>query len=99
MFQRAMNQLKIWAGVRSEEHTSELQSQSNIVCRLLLEKKSHVVKEISAPATQEMAQAMSIAHPRLWSPDEPVLYTLETELRRGKVVLDQAVNSFGVRIV
>src|SRR2546430_10217149 len=25
---------------RSEEHTSELQSQSNIVCRLLLEKKS-----------------------------------------------------------
>src|SRR2546427_4902051 len=27
-----------WA-VRSEEHTSELQSQSNLVCRLLLEKK------------------------------------------------------------
>src|SRR2546427_8046350 len=26
-------------GRRSEEHTSELQSQSNIVCRLLLEKK------------------------------------------------------------
>src|SRR2546430_8604921 len=30
--------------VRSEEHTSELQSQSNLVCRLLLEKKkSHDV--------------------------------------------------------
>src|SRR2546427_8421657 len=29
-----------WHGVaRSEEHTSELQSQSNLVCRLLLEKK------------------------------------------------------------
>src|SRR2546427_3448411 len=27
-----------WSG-RSEEHTSELQSQSNLVCRLLLEKK------------------------------------------------------------
>src|SRR2546427_1402089 len=27
---------------RSEEHTSELQSQSNLVCRLLLEKKSHL---------------------------------------------------------
>src|SRR5688572_32490815 len=26
-------------GYRSEEHTSELQSQSNLVCRLLLEKK------------------------------------------------------------
>src|SRR2546427_6188223 len=28
---------------RSEEHTSELQSQSNLVCRLLLEKKKHSV--------------------------------------------------------
>src|SRR2546427_3184141 len=28
---------------RSEEHTSELQSQSNIVCRLLLEKKKNIV--------------------------------------------------------
>src|SRR2546430_4373449 len=28
---------------RSEEHTSELQSQSNLVCRLLLEKKKQLV--------------------------------------------------------
>src|SRR5256886_4074290 len=28
---------------RSEEHTSELQSQSNLVCRLLLEKKNYAV--------------------------------------------------------
>src|SRR2546430_12345289 len=28
-------------GQRSEEHTSELQSQSNLVCRLLLEKKNN----------------------------------------------------------
>src|SRR2546430_11383004 len=28
---------------RSEEHTSELQSQSNLVCRLLLEKKKQAV--------------------------------------------------------
>src|SRR3989475_388982 len=35
-------QLAGWSGssqLRSEEHTSELQSQSNLVCRLLLEKK------------------------------------------------------------
>src|SRR2546430_6180144 len=30
------------AGDRSEEHTSELQSQSNLVCRLLLEKKKKI---------------------------------------------------------
>src|SRR2546430_12282479 len=29
------------AAMRSEEHTSELQSQSNLVCRLLLEKKKN----------------------------------------------------------
>src|SRR5256886_8522979 len=28
---------------RSEEHTSELQSQSNLVCRLLLEKKKEII--------------------------------------------------------
>src|SRR5688572_31406249 len=29
--------------MRSEEHTSELQSQSNLVCRLLLEKKKKIM--------------------------------------------------------
>src|SRR5688572_31745675 len=32
---------------RSEEHTSELQSQSNLVCRLLLEKKKKNKKKIN----------------------------------------------------
>src|SRR5262249_48816772 len=33
----------ILAATRSEEHTSELQSLTNLVCRLLLEKKKHVI--------------------------------------------------------
>src|SRR2546430_4383311 len=33
---------------RSEEHTSELQSQSNLVCRLLLEKKNTNVLKITS---------------------------------------------------
>src|SRR2546430_6785697 len=42
---RSVMRLSIEAGsmvsvARSEEHTSELQSQSNLVCRLLLEKKN-----------------------------------------------------------
>src|SRR2546427_4454095 len=32
--------------VRSEEHTSELQSQSNLVCRLLLEKKKKKMNKL-----------------------------------------------------
>src|SRR2546430_8901729 len=39
------------AARRSEEHTSELQSQSNLVCRLLLEKKktTNTTRRIACP--------------------------------------------------
>src|SRR2546430_8746533 len=37
--------------LRSEEHTSELQLQSNLVCRLLLEKKKHGLAIRSRPGS------------------------------------------------
>src|SRR2546427_637132 len=40
------NHLPVLGVERSEEHTSELQSQSNLVCRLLLEKKKKKKKKI-----------------------------------------------------
>src|SRR2546430_12685330 len=43
--------------VRSEEHTSELQSQSNLVCRLLLEKKN-----ITAYRDQHVADPLISEH-------------------------------------
>src|SRR5688572_31592292 len=36
---------------RSEEHTSELQSQSNLVCRLLLEKKKRTIRRHRSTAS------------------------------------------------
>src|SRR2546427_11514691 len=45
---------------RSEEHTSELQSQSNLVCRLLLEKK----KKKRRTYTENIATIESIESPR-----------------------------------
>src|SRR5438046_7614616 len=39
--QRARNTTSIRRDLRSEEHTSELQSLTNLVCRLLLEKKKN----------------------------------------------------------
>src|SRR5688572_32721858 len=42
---RAIHRLSILEPIRSEEHTSELQSQSNLVCRLLLEKKKNKNKK------------------------------------------------------
>src|SRR5688572_32695626 len=40
---------------RSEEHTSELQSQSNLVCRLLLEKKKHTTISNRTIAEQQIS--------------------------------------------
>src|SRR2546430_13272051 len=40
----------VCAATRSEEHTSELQSQSNLVCRLLLEKKKPPTRPTHSPA-------------------------------------------------
>src|SRR2546430_5288539 len=43
--------------IRSEEHTSELQSQSNLVCRLLLEKKKRKTRSarVSSPTSAQSA--------------------------------------------
>src|SRR2546430_11000204 len=46
---------------RSEEHTSELQSQSNLVCRLLLEKKK---KKANRPRSYHL-YADSCSHQRI----------------------------------
>src|SRR5688572_31071192 len=45
---QALNWLLLLSTIipRSEEHTSELQSQSNLVCRLLLEKKKKIIVRI-----------------------------------------------------
>src|SRR5688572_32738091 len=49
------------ADARSEEHTSELQSQSNLVCRLLLEKKKQKSSTALCPKTH------SLVPPPRWS--------------------------------
>src|SRR2546430_4138941 len=57
-------------GPRSEEHTSELQSQSNLVCRLLLEKKKQSALGPARaghhlpPAAQDCAASEFAAPPR-----------------------------------
>src|SRR5205085_6309551 len=48
---RAPPETRAPAASRSEEHTSELQSQSNLVCRLLLEKKKDTAEILAPRAT------------------------------------------------
>src|SRR2546428_9725422 len=43
------------AALRSEEHTSELQSRSDLVCRLLLEKKKKYIQRVSSTPCDTLA--------------------------------------------
>src|SRR2546430_5826809 len=72
---RMRDQALIWAGlepagapVRSEEHTSELQSQSNLVCRLLLEKKN--THKLETPLSNHLS------HKRAWTVNKNILYNV-----------------------
>ena len=50
--------LLLWLVPRSEEHTSELQSPCNLVCRLLLEKKKKKKSTlISAPQQKRLSKS------------------------------------------
>src|SRR2546427_8379297 len=51
------------ACTRSEEHTSELQSQSNLVCRLLLEKKKKKKRQIALLYYQQRLPARLRQYP------------------------------------
>src|SRR2546430_6703531 len=66
------------ASRRSEEHTSELQSQSNLVCRLLLEKKkkcqfsdsitSVPLSQPSPPSARHLGLSSGLARGRIPAP-------------------------------
>src|ERR1022692_3720535 len=68
----------MWVGCasRSEEHTSELQSPCNLVCRLLLEKKKNnnriVNQNLNAAEYLQLRAEVSF-HPRLASPSCPCI--------------------------
>src|SRR5438034_7208829 len=55
--ERALERRVVAEGPRSEEHTSELQSHSDLVCRLLLEKKK---KEACRPSINTVVYAIHL---------------------------------------
>lgn len=61
--------------------------------------QGRVVAEANSPATTLVEQTLSVRGAHLWSPEDPHLHRLETELRRGDTVVDVMVQDFGLRIV
>src|ERR1039457_1725773 len=69
--------------MRSEEHTSELQSPCNLVCRLLLEKKRQTNALGLLPLSQAVCPARREARPR-------VRYSCRDALRPSSALGEQA---------
>src|SRR5256886_6794677 len=61
VLENGTGQTAIWY-LRSEEHTSELQSQSNLVCRLLLEKKKDTKTATQKPDLQATPARPGVGH-------------------------------------
>src|SRR5690242_21036941 len=63
---------------RSEEHTSELQSHVNLVCRLLLEKKKKKKKKLTPPTTKNKHTPQYYSYAKAstqWNSQDHVEYT------------------------
>jgi beta-galactosidase len=74
------------------------QGAAELVTRLR-DSKGAVVAEAATAASGAVKQTLVLRGPQLWSPDQPNLYTLESQLRQGGRTLDQMAQPFGVRIV
>src|SRR2546430_4346279 len=76
---------------RSEEHTSELQSQSNLVCRLLLEKKKN--RETQDAAIQVMTHVSKDSSNTLRNPKRHLEAVFSDLWSRTSIDIDGALRS------
>ncbi len=52
---------------------------------------------VNGESSDDFRQSIEVPHPRLWSPDEPSLYQLETEVLVTGQVVDSSSTTFGIR--
>lgn len=86
------------AALEMETRLDDLAPGLTLVSRIK-DDRGRTLWQDSAPAAAQVRQATTLPAPRLWSPDTPNLYALETELRRGGQVIDRQTTEFGVRVV
>src|SRR3989475_8624883 len=85
--QQVEHRVLVPASSRSEEHTSELQSQSNLVCRLLLEKKK---KSSQSHLQRTIHRSKALLPRKPWNKAAP---TDEARLARAPPLLARSYRS------
>src|SRR5438552_13280365 len=76
--------------IRSEEHTSELQSPDHLVCRLLLENKNRLIDVDYEPLQARMSIEEALAHPEVRVHEYPVVPTPQKKLSLHDVDIRRA---------
>lgn len=77
---------------------NETDKEQVVVLRTIL-KGTYANLETTLPANseKEVSQVLSLSKPNLWSPENPYLYPLQVQIRRGKAVIDEETFHVGVR--
>jgi len=92
---RAIESLKIVPDIDRNEVRLNVAATPGEHLRAVALDGSVAVAEASGLAGQPLT--LHLKHPKLWSPDQPFLYRLKVELRRGDQVVDQVSSYFGMR--
>ena len=71
--------------------------ESGSTVDITVKSEETIVTRLSAPTDKGIA--IHIPSPRLWSPDDPFLYTLEVTLKHGNRIVDTVASYFGMRKV
>lgn len=89
--------------VRLENHTATV-AEVQVENTLIAPDRTEVAKAIatvgiSDQGTQTAESLLEVAHPELWSVEQPALYLLRTIIRRNGEVIDQEETRLGIRSI
>ncbi len=65
----------------------------------VIAKGDHHSLSLDASATTDIRQSLLLNNPRLWTQEDPMMYTLETTVKAGGKVVDVVHTPFGVRTI
>lgn len=81
---------------------AEAKSEPLTLLTTVADANNKVVAQVKTAITdvaQPLSQSLKITKPQLWSPTQPYLYHVTNELRKGTLLVDKQVTTFGIRSI
>lgn len=92
-------------GIETEVVNETETDSKAVICHRVLDERGREVasisNEISVSQNNEIEdkKELVIEKPDMWSPENPVLYSIVTEIRAGEEIVDTVTTSFGIRTI